>query len=189
MTKHDTTKRDMPAAFYAAAGAGDLAYQGLRRLPEAATRTLRGARATAATLRERAASGELRINRDRIAADLATLRESAQRGATAFVATAAAAQERAVTSYRNLVAHGEHVVGTRAAEPAAEETFEPAAEEAIETAVEPAGELSAAHEEADVPEVRPGAEAEQPSPGEPVPPVKTKKAAATKARKSTKSTS
>lgn len=181
MTRREMTKREMPAAFYAAAGAGDLAYQRLRKLPEAANRTLRGARQTAETLRERAASGELRFNRNRIATDLATLRESAQRGATAFVATAAAAQERAVTGYRTLVAHGEQVVAARTGMPLMEE---PTGEPAVEPAVEPAAELGAAFEEMDEPVVEPGAEPEQPAPGEPVPPVKTKKAAA-RARKST----
>jgi heparin binding hemagglutinin HbhA len=105
--------RELPAPFYAVAGAGDLAYQRLRKLPEAAERSLRVANVTAATMRKRIASGESRLNRDRIAADLARLRESAQRGAHAFVAGAAVAQERAVTGYRHLVAHGEQVIAAR----------------------------------------------------------------------------
>lgn len=109
-----TNQREIPAALYAAAGAGDLAYQRLRKLPEVANRTLRAAGETAATWRQRVTTGQSRLNRDRLNADLATLRESAQRGATAVVTRAAVAQERAVTGYRNLVAHGEHVVAARA---------------------------------------------------------------------------
>ena len=111
------TKRDMPAAFYAAAGAGDLALRRLRHLPEAANRTLRAAGAGAATLRQRVATGEPRLNRERITADLASLRGSAQRGANVLATRAGAVQERAVTGYRNLVAHGERVMAERTAHP------------------------------------------------------------------------
>jgi hypothetical protein len=111
------TKRDMPAAFYAAAGAGDLALRRLRHLPGAANRTLRAAGAGAATLRQRVATGESRLNRERITADLASLRGSAQRGANVLATRAGAVQERAVTGYRNLVAHGERVMAERTAHP------------------------------------------------------------------------
>lgn len=160
MTKRDLTGREMPAAFYAAAGAGDLAYQRLRKLPEAASRTIQEARQTAATLRQRATSGELRLNRDRIAADLATLRESAQRGATAVVATATAAQEKAVTGYRSLVAHGELVVSARAGGPGAEPTralgrsVGPAAEPAAASAAELAAAVEETAEPASPPEAK-----------------------------------
>jgi heparin binding hemagglutinin HbhA len=136
------TKRGLPAPFYAAAGVGDLAYQRLRKLPEAAERTLRVASESATTLRERVAAGESRLDRDRLTAELAKLRESAQRGATAFVSSAAVAQEKAVTGYRKLVAHGEQVVaarngsGTEATVPASEIEAAAAAEPVAVTEVE-----------------------------------------------------
>jgi heparin binding hemagglutinin HbhA len=107
------TKPDLPTAFYAAAGAGDLAYQQLRKLPEATERALRTAGETATTLRERVAAGEARLPRERIVAEVARLRESAQRGALTVVSSAATAQNKAVTGYQNLVAHGEKVVAAR----------------------------------------------------------------------------
>lgn len=123
MTSQPKTTR-IPAPLYAAAGAGDLAYQQLRKLPAAvtelrnrvaadlstvdgaelrqkATETLRTATATAENLRRRAAS-DLDLNR---------LRETATRNAAVVVASAQAAQERAVTTYGALVGHGERVVG------------------------------------------------------------------------------
>ena len=106
-------KRDLPTAFYAAAGAGDLAYQRLRKLPDATERALRTAGETATTLRERMAAGEARLPRERIVAEAARLRESAQRGAHTFVSGAATAQQKAVTGYQNLVAHGVKVVAAR----------------------------------------------------------------------------
>lgn len=89
-------RTDIPAPLYAAAGAGELAYERLRRLPETAART-------AETLRERFA-----------ARDFSEVRESAQRSTAVVVARAAAAQERAAAGYRNLIARGERVVAERA---------------------------------------------------------------------------
>lgn len=123
MTSQPKTSR-IPAPLYAAAGAGDLAYQQLRKLPAAvselrnrvaadlstvdgaelrqkATETWRTATATAENLRRRAASD----------LDLSRLRETATRNAAVVVASAQAAQERAVTTYGALVGHGERVVG------------------------------------------------------------------------------
>jgi hypothetical protein len=94
-------KTDIPSPFYAAAGAGELAYEKLRKLPELASRT-------AEELRQRLATRDRDIN-----AELARVRESAQRGTAVVVAGAATAQERAVTGYRNLVARGERAVGSR----------------------------------------------------------------------------
>lgn len=95
-------KREIPGPFYAAAGAGDAAYRKLRQLPDAATRTLRAAGDRATALRERVTTGQSRLNRDRLSADLTKLRDSAQRG------------------YRDLVAHGERVVAARTAQGRAE---------------------------------------------------------------------
>ena len=95
------SKTDIPSPLYAAAGAGELAYEKLRKLPELASRT-------AEELRQRLATRDRNLN-----AELARVRESAQRGTAVVVARAATAQERAVTGYRNLVARGEKVVGSR----------------------------------------------------------------------------
>src|SRR5690606_5105451 len=110
-TGGDMSKRDLPAAVYAAAGAGDLALRRLRRLNRSAGRTVRAAAGAATDLRGRAtdlrermtdlrerasdlrgrASGlreratalrSYRIDRARVDAELARLRESARRGGT-----------------------------------------------------------------------------------------------------------
>lgn len=121
----EETKTRIPAPIYAAAGAGDLAYRQLRKLPgvvtelradlqhrAAATRvdlrerafaTLKAANETAAELRERAGSAELDIDR---------VREVARRNAFVVLTGAQAAQARATAAYLRLVAHGERVVGT-----------------------------------------------------------------------------
>ncbi|MBF9131751.1 hypothetical protein I0C86_22700, partial [Plantactinospora sp. S1510] len=128
MSQPRTTR--IPAPLYAVAGAGDIAYQQLRRLPavvnglgdeasrtelrdkavattaelrEKAVLTLRNASTAPATLRNRAANGEL---------DLDRLREATIRNAAVVVAGAQAAQERALAVYGELVARGERVVGS-----------------------------------------------------------------------------
>ncbi|GAB7041752.1 MULTISPECIES: hypothetical protein [Catenuloplanes] len=129
----------IPTPLYAVAGAGDLAYQQIRKLPEVVeqlrervpvavaelrtraeelngrrdeirTRAVEGlkvAQAQAGTLRERAAGPE---------SEVAKLTEAAKRNAAAALAVAQAgaqvAQQRAVSTYAALVAHGERVVGT-----------------------------------------------------------------------------
>lgn len=103
-------KTDIPAPLFAAAGAGDLAYQQLRRLPEVAARTLRAAGRTADSLRERVTARDLRVSRDRFRIDVDRLRDATQRNAAAFVAGAASVPDRAVAGYRDLVARGERVV-------------------------------------------------------------------------------
>jgi heparin binding hemagglutinin HbhA len=105
----DQTKTRFPAPLYAAAGAGDLAYQQLRKLPAVVTE-----------LSERAAAS-LRIYNEQAGVKATQLREKAQttdfdalRGNAASVATSFAqiAQDRAVAAYTALVARGERVVGT-----------------------------------------------------------------------------
>jgi heparin binding hemagglutinin HbhA len=103
MTK-TRNSNDIPAPIYAAAGAGELAYEKLRQLPELAARTAR----SASELRQRLATE----NRD-FKAEWTRVRDSAQRGTAVVVAKAATAQERAVAGYRNLVARGERVVNGR----------------------------------------------------------------------------
>jgi hypothetical protein len=97
-----TTTRRIPDPLYAAAGAGDLAYQQLRKLPE-----------RVAELRERV--GELRpAVSDAVSearrVDLERLREAARRNAAAFVSGVEAAQERASAVYSDLVKRGHRVV-------------------------------------------------------------------------------
>lgn len=113
------SKRDLPAAVYAAAGASDLAYQRLRKLPDTAARTLRTAGRTASDLRRRVA--------DNTKLDLSKFRESAQRNASTAATKAATAQQKAVAGYRRLVAHGERVVAERSAAGATLQAEPPAA--------------------------------------------------------------
>ncbi|SCL40386.1 hypothetical protein GA0074692_5771 [Micromonospora pallida] len=126
MTQPKTSR--IPAPIYAAAGAGDLALEQLRKLPsvvtdlgvrvvadlggkavvtgfelrQKATETLKTANLTATGLREKATSGDL---------DLDKVREAAGRNAAVVLAGAQAAQERALAAYGALVARGERVVG------------------------------------------------------------------------------
>lgn len=118
----EQTKTRIPAPLYAAAGAGDLAYQQLRKLPavidelsgrvnelsERAAKSLRAANdqanSTAAQLRDKAGTAELE-----------KLRDTATNSALAF---AQVASERAIAAYTALVARGERVVGTGVVEAA-----------------------------------------------------------------------
>ena len=114
MTEQPKTR--FPAPLYAAAGAGDLAYQQLRKLPTVVGELSGRAVAGGLELRERAAASLKVANttaavlRDKATAtDLEHLRESARRGTLSW---AQAAQERATALYTALGAHGERVVGT-----------------------------------------------------------------------------
>ncbi|BFU42080.1 hypothetical protein [Krasilnikovia sp. MM14-A1004] len=111
----EQTKTKIPAPLYAAAGAGDLAVEQLRKLPAAlselsdrAVATLKPAIANAntkaGTLREKAAT-----------TDYTKLRDTAASNAVAF---AQLASERAVSAYTALVARGERVVGSGVVEAA-----------------------------------------------------------------------
>jgi heparin binding hemagglutinin HbhA len=137
----EQTKTRVPAPLYAAAGAGDLAYQQLRKLPalvdglsDRLTASLRVANeqagSTASTIRERANT-----------TDFDKLRDTAASNAVAF---AQVASERAIATYTALVARGERVVGTGVVEAAdvvnadIETTEEPAAIEAATPADVPA---------------------------------------------------
>ncbi|WP_319460404.1 hypothetical protein [Micromonospora sp. RTP1Z1] len=134
MTQPKTNR--IPAPLYAAAGAGELALQQLRKLPtvvtdlgnkvvaelggkavvtgfelrQKATETLKTANLTATGLREKAVPADL---------DLDKLREAATRNVAAVMAGAQeralsgaqAAQVRALAAYAELVARGERVVG------------------------------------------------------------------------------
>ncbi|GAA0709664.1 hypothetical protein Drose_03020 [Dactylosporangium roseum] len=99
-----TTTRKIPTPLYAAAGAGDLAYEQLRKLPT-----------TVAQIRARV--GELRpVVTEAVSSDLDRLRVVARRNATNLLSNAQAgaqvAQHRAFEVYTDLVARGEKVVST-----------------------------------------------------------------------------
>jgi hypothetical protein len=108
-TNTKTATRKIPTPLYAAAGAGDLAYERLRKLP-----------AQVAQLRARVE--ELRpavsdvVSETNLRGDLDRLRGVARRNAASFLATAQAgaqvAQDRAFAVYTGLVARGEKVVST-----------------------------------------------------------------------------
>ncbi|MGW5667168.1 hypothetical protein [Micromonospora sp. NPDC003776] len=120
MTQPKTNR--IPAPVYAAAGAGELALQQLRKLPtvvtdlgtrvvadltgkavvtgvelhQKATTTLKTANLTAAGLREKAVPADLDLDKLREAATLDKLREAATRNAATLLTGAQAAQERAL---------------------------------------------------------------------------------------------
>jgi heparin binding hemagglutinin HbhA len=122
------TQNKIPNPVYAAAGAGDLAIERLRKLPE-----------KVAGLQERVAKaqdelpGRFTVIQDKVTQKVAELpsivaelrqrmvdtdtdkfRESARRNADLFGAKAQAAQEKAAAIYAELVARGERVVGGNA---------------------------------------------------------------------------
>jgi hypothetical protein len=132
----EQTKTRFPAPLYAAAGAGDLAYQQLRKLPAVVNELGDRAVASLRTANDTAATTATTLKSTASSTDFDKLRETATAGAVAF---AQAAQERAVAVYTSLVAHGERVVGTGVVEAAdvvnadIETTEEPKAVEAAAT--------------------------------------------------------
>ena len=102
-----STKTEIPTPIYAVAGAGEVAYEKLRELPAAASRTLHAAGQTTRAWRKRVASAEVKLDRRALTEDLEKLRDAAQRRASAIVA---GAEERAVTGYRHLVARGVRLI-------------------------------------------------------------------------------
>lgn len=118
-----TTTRKIPTPLYAAAGAGDLAYQQLRKLPAQVAHL----RARVEELRPAVAEA---VTDTKLRADLDRLRGVARRNAESILANAQAgaqvAQDRALAVYTELVNRGEKVVaGGRTAEAKIE--IEPAA--------------------------------------------------------------
>ncbi|WFE37050.1 hypothetical protein [Micromonospora sp. WMMD998] len=130
MTQPKTNR--IPAPLYAAAGAGELALEQLRKLPTVVsglgTRVVTdlGGKAvgTGYELRQKADLDQLReaanleklreaanLEKLREAANLDKLREAATRNAAAVVSGAYVAQQRALAAYAELVARGERVVG------------------------------------------------------------------------------
>jgi heparin binding hemagglutinin HbhA len=94
-----STKNKIPGPVYAAAGASDLAYRQLRKLPAVLSGLTGKAAAGTADLREKAVMNS------------AELRDAARRNAAAFVAGAQVAQEKATAVYEELVARGARVIG------------------------------------------------------------------------------
>ena len=127
----EQTKTRIPAPLYAAAGAGDYAFEQLRKLPAVVSELSDKAGARAGSLRT---------------ADFDQLRDNATGGALAF---AQLASERAISLYTTLVARGERVVGSGVVEAAdvvnadMEATEEPKAVEATPSPEAPSPEALA----------------------------------------------
>jgi heparin binding hemagglutinin HbhA len=105
----EQTKTRIPAPLYAAAGAGELAYQQLRKLPAVVSPLIERAAASLRTYNEQAGSKAAELREKAQTADYAALRGNAASVATTI---AQLAQDRAVTAYTALVARGERVVGS-----------------------------------------------------------------------------
>ena len=113
MTEQTNTK--IPAPLYAAAGAGDLAYEQLRKLPAVLTQLSDKAAASLKVYNEQAGTKAAELRDKASTTDFVALRENAASVATSF---AQLAQDRAVAAYTALVARGERVVGTGVVEAA-----------------------------------------------------------------------
>jgi heparin binding hemagglutinin HbhA len=111
----EQTKTRFPAPLYAAAGAGDLAYQQLRKLPAVINEISDRAAASLKTANDTANTQAATLREKANGTDFDKLRNNAASSAVAF---AQVAQERAVAAYTALVARGERVVGTGVVEAA-----------------------------------------------------------------------
>ncbi|NED54715.1 hypothetical protein G3I24_27950 [Micromonospora aurantiaca] len=205
MTTQPKTNR-IPAPLYAAAGAGELALEQLRKLPtvvtdlggkavvtgfelrQKATETLKTANQTATGLRERAVATDLdqlreaaNLEKLREAANLDKLREAATRNAAVVVAGAYAAQERALAAYAELVARGERVVGAGVLEAADTVNADIEATEATGTDVTQKADTAPKTEVAPKPETA-AATTEVPTPAEVAEAVAAKPAAVKRTR-------
>ena len=136
----EQTKTRIPAPLYAAAGAGDLAYQQLRKLPAVINQLSDRAAASLRTANETANTKAAQLREKADTTDLDQLRTTATNSAVAF---AQIAQERALAVYTALVARGERVVGSGVVEAAdvvnadIVTTEEPKAVESAESASAP----------------------------------------------------
>lgn len=101
----EQTKTRIPAPLYAVAGAGDFAYEQLRKLP-AVIDDLSG---RAGKIGEDAGSKASQLRDKATTSELEKLRDTATNSALAI---AQVASERAIAVYTALVARGERVVGT-----------------------------------------------------------------------------
>ncbi|HTF06680.1 MAG TPA: hypothetical protein VK659_00745 [Asanoa sp.] len=125
MSQPKTTR--IPAPLYAAAGAGEMAFRQLLKLPAYANdlgdkAANNGAElrhqviTTTAELQKRATAAYRQANERAVKLrkedlDMDRLRDLAMRSAGQFAVSAQELQERAVSFYTELVAHGEKVVG------------------------------------------------------------------------------
>ena len=171
-----TQKTDrIPTPVYAAAGAGDLAYQKLRQLPERVAE-LRGRVGEqlpdrVAGLRGRMSELRPAVTEESLRSDLDRLRAAARRNAATVVSGAHAAQQRAAVVYTDLVARGEHVVRAAKAqrETAAAPTPSVAATEVVAVEAEPVAAAITAPVEPVTEPVTPGSAVEEtlvlPAPG------------------------
>ena len=137
----EQTKTRFPAPLYAAAGAGDLAYEQLRKLPAVINQLTDRAAASLRTANQTANTKAAELREKAGTTDFDRLRDTATSSAVAF---AQVAQERAIAAYTALVARGERVVGTGVIEAAdvvnadIEATEEPKAVESAQRASAPA---------------------------------------------------
>jgi heparin binding hemagglutinin HbhA len=148
------TETRFPAPLYAAAGAGDLAYQQLRKLPAVMTELSDKAVASLRTANDTATTTAAGLRDKAGTTDFDKLRGNATSTA---VSLAQAAGERALAVYTALVAHGERVVGTGVVEAAEVVNADIEATEtpkAVEAAVESATATSAADASAPKPRKR-----------------------------------
>ncbi|HWS36076.1 MAG TPA: hypothetical protein VN408_25490 [Actinoplanes sp.] len=111
----EQTKTKIPAPLYAAAGAGDLAYEQLRKLPAVVTELSDKAAASLRAYNEQAGTKASELRGKAETTDFTALRDSAATAATNF---AQVASERALAVYNELVARGEKVVGSGVVEAA-----------------------------------------------------------------------
>ena len=105
----EQTKTRFPAPLYAAAGAGDLAYQQLRKLPSVVNQLSERAAASLRTANEQANTKAAQLRERASTTDFDALRGNA---ASVASAVAQIAQDRAIALYTTLVERGERVVGT-----------------------------------------------------------------------------
>ncbi|WP_430498333.1 hypothetical protein ACQRWP_25585 [Micromonospora trifolii] len=155
----------IPAPIYAAAGAGELAIEQLRKLPAVvgvlSTRVVAdlGGRAVLtgfelkqkATETLRTANETADLAKLREVADIDKLRAAATRNAALVVAGAQVAQERAFAAYGALVARGERVVGAGVLEAAETVNADIEATEAVTPATPTAATTPTAAAPANVP--------------------------------------
>ena len=133
-------KTRIPAPLYAAAGAGDIAFEQLRKLPAVVTELSEKATASLKAANDQAGSTAVLLRERATTTDFDRLRDTAASNALAF---AQVASERALAVYTALVARGERVVGTGVVEAAEvvnadmEITEEPKAVEAAPSAPKP----------------------------------------------------
>ncbi|MGA5303445.1 hypothetical protein ACPCHT_26205 [Nucisporomicrobium flavum] len=111
----EQTNTRIPAPLYAAAGAGDLAWRELRKLPAVVSELSDRAVASLRMANEAAGTTATSLRDKASTTDFDKLRATATTSAVTF---AQVAQERATALYTTLVARGERVIGTGVVEAA-----------------------------------------------------------------------